>query len=172
MVCVGRLVAVKNIEYAIRILSVCHKTAGGRHFCLLLIGDGNERSNLEKYVKEKNIDNVLFLGQKNDVKPYLDAADVLLMPSLFEGFPVSAVEAQTNGLRCLLSDYITKEVCVTDLVSFLEIGETEIPSWTEAVLSSKEVRNREGYASEVKEKGLDIVDISKTMEEIFSRKDV
>ncbi len=114
----------------------------------------------------------MFLGQKSNVKPYLDAADVLLMPSLFEGFPVSAVEAQTNGLRCLLSDYITKEVCVTDLVSFLEIGETEIPSWTEAVLSSKEVRNRERYASEVKEKGLDIVDISKTMEEIFSRKDV
>ena len=172
LVCVGRLVAVKNIEFAIRILSACQKTAGERQICLLLIGDGNERSNLEEYVKEKNIENVLFLGQKSNVKPYLDAVDVLLMPSLFEGFPVSAVEAQTNGLRCLLSNYITKEVCVTDLVSFLEIGETKITSWTEAVLSSKKVRNREGYASEVKEKGLDIVDISKTMEEIFSRKDV
>ena len=168
LICVGRLVDVKNIGFAIRVLSACQKAVGGRHICLLLIGDGNERNSLEEYVKEKNIENVLFLGEKSNVKPYLDAADILLMPSLFEGFPVSAVEAQANGLKCILSDRITKEVCVTDLVNYLGIKEEDIPSWTECISASLEVRDRERYASEVCEKGLDIYGIAKRMEEIFS----
>lgn len=67
---------------------------------------------------------VLFLGNRGDVWNYYQAMDLFLFPSLYEGLPGTVLEAQTSGLPCLVSDSITKEVKITDLVEFFPLKET------------------------------------------------
>ena len=165
--CIGRLEAVKNIRFAVKVFTNYQELTANEDVYLLLVGDGSERRELEDLAATGMIGNIRFLGAQNDVKPFLDASDILLMPSFFEGFPVSAIEAQANGLVCLLSDRITREAAVTDLVSFLGIEEKDITLWTEAITANKEKRDRTAYAAAVAEKGLDIDAVARKMEDIF-----
>lgn len=87
---------------------------------LVLLGNGP----LEHEIKQKCqtlgvIDQVLFLGYRNDVYNLCSMSDVLVFPSLLEGFPVSVVEAQINGLYCVVSDAIPKEAALNDRIQFL-----------------------------------------------------
>lgn len=110
---------------------------------LLLVGQGSEKENIENKISELKItDNVKLLGLRHDIPDLLQAADVFLLPSVYEGLPVSVIEAQAAGLRCLISDVITKDVCVTDLVSRFSLDEG-LDSWAEKAdeLSSEYSRN-------------------------------
>lgn len=168
--CVGRLESVKNVGFALKVFSEYQVCTTAENTYLLLVGDGSERTELERYVEERSLKGVIFLGQQKNVKPYLDASDILLMPSLFEGFPVSAVEAQANGLSCILSDKITREAAVTDLASFIGIGENDAVYWADIIKGFTEVPNRELYAGIVSGRGLDIETVTKQMEDIFSNR--
>lgn len=82
---------------------------------LLLIGGGPLEATIREQTAELGIaDSVRFLGRRSDVPALLSAMDVLLLPSLFEGFPLAVMEAQAAGLPCLLSDVVTDEVVVTE----------------------------------------------------------
>ncbi|WEG13387.1 glycosyltransferase family 1 protein [Pullulanibacillus sp. KACC 23026] len=95
---------------------------------LVLIGDGKKRSEIEekasKFLFKKNI---LFLGHRNDVADLLNAMDLMILPSLYEGLPLVLVEWQAMGIISLISDRITKEIAVTDLVNYepLESGSSK-----------------------------------------------
>ena len=85
--------------------------------CLLLVGDGPERNNLEKVIQERNLENdVIFLGRR-DVNFLMMAMDVFLLPSLYEGLPVVVVEAQAAGLKCVISE----NVPTPDLMGLVKI---------------------------------------------------
>ena len=72
--------------------------------------------------KEQRIqDNIIFLGDRKDVYRLYQAMDVFVLPSRYEGLPVVGVEAQANGLPCLLSDKMTKETKMTSNVEFLSV---------------------------------------------------
>lgn len=166
LVC-GRLVEAKNVEYALRVFKAYREKTGNSNSWIIIVGDGPERDNLKRLIDMNNIENVIFTGFQNDVKPYLDASDIVLQPSLFEGFPVSTVEAQTNGLRCILSDRITKEVDLTDLVTFHGITESDIPFWVDDMVRNTATANRVDYRRVIEECGLDIGRVASKMEEIF-----
>jgi len=92
---------------------------------LLLVGDGSDMKLIKTYVEKNDLkQDVLFLGIQKNVSPFLSAIDVLLMPSFYEGFPVSLVEAQSSGLPCIVSDSITKEVKLSNLVTFINLSES------------------------------------------------
>ena len=76
---------------------------------------------------------VFFLGVKENVQDYLSAADCYIMPSLYEGLPVAAVEAQCSGLPCVMSANITKEVALTKATCFLSLDES-VDVWADEVL--------------------------------------
>ena len=59
---------------------------------------------------------VILAGNQADVSGYLSAMDVFVLPSLFEGMPLALLEAQANGLPCVVSDTISGESFVTNLV--------------------------------------------------------
>ena len=91
---------------------------------LLLVGIGEGRAAVERSVREHGLqDKVRLLGQRDDVGRLYSAFDAFALPSLYEGLPLVAVEAQASGLPCLLSDRITREVDVTGAVGFLPIGD-------------------------------------------------
>ena len=78
---------------------------------LLLVGEGELKKEIEDEVKEYKIEkNVRFLGSRSDVDRLLQISDVFIMPSRWEGLPVSLVEAQAAGVRCVVSDVITDEI--------------------------------------------------------------
>jgi glycosyltransferase involved in cell wall biosynthesis len=93
---VGRMTAVKRTDDVLRALSAL--LAGGAEAFLVLVGDGPDREHLERYAHELGIArHCLFVGYQNDVARFYDAMDVLLLPSVNEGTPVSVIEALAAG---------------------------------------------------------------------------
>ena len=109
----------------------------------------------------------MFLGSQSDVKPYLDCADVFLQPSFFEGFPVSTIEAQTNGIKCIISNNITPEVKMTDLVVMLPVDEQYIDDWCTECSNCASAISRGDYTRIMYEQGLDLGTVSKKMQDFF-----
>lgn len=102
---------------------------------LLLAGDGPLRSVMEKKAAALPEGSVRFLGVRRDIPQLLQAADVFVFPSHFEGLPVTMVEAQAAGLPCVKSNTITDECIVTDLVKSLAIDDPR--PWVDAILAAK-----------------------------------
>ena len=122
---------IKNVQFLFDIAVMLTKK-DNRKYTLLLVGDGPEREKLERKFKEELPEfKVIFVGKTNRVADYLNAADIFLLPSLKEGLPVSVVEAEACGLKCILNDTITKSVDL-GLVSYLTLN-SEI--WTEKIKS-------------------------------------
>jgi glycosyltransferase involved in cell wall biosynthesis len=104
----------------------------------LFVGDGPLRQGIEEKVEREGlVDKSIFLGQRNDVPNLvLGAMDVFLFPSLYEGMPLSMVEAQTAGLPCIVSDTIAEEATVIKpLVNKVSLTESA-SHWAEAILSA------------------------------------
>lgn len=102
---------------------------------LLLLGDGDLRDEISRQVTQLGLDgHVLMLGVRGNVEDYFSAMDCMVLPSLHEGLPVVVVEAQANGLRCLVADTVTKEVRLSQLVEYLPISQGEEP-WVNAILT-------------------------------------
>lgn len=127
---VGRFMPQKNHRFLIEVFTeVAHRRDDS---VLLLVGTGEDESKTKSKVDEFGIaDRVMFLGQRNDVNRLYQAFDVFVLPSLYEGLGIVAIEAQCAGLPCFLSDQITREVDVTDTVRFLPICESIL--WADAL---------------------------------------
>jgi len=83
----------------------------------LFVGDGPEKDHIVAMAKKKKLDDMcVFLGRRNDVSDLLQASDLLVLPSIKEGLPVTVVEAQAVGLPCLISDSITREVNIGNVM--------------------------------------------------------
>ncbi len=137
LVSIARMEAVKNHRFLIR---VAHALAvRGVDFALLLVGDGRLRAELEETVSSLGIGStVRFMGVRRDIAEILRAADMLLMPSHFEGLPVALVEAQATGLKCLVSDRISREADLgMGLLTFMPIDDPA--HWAERACSGNDL---------------------------------
>lgn len=93
---------------------------------LILVGEGKLLPACRERAAKLGIENsVVFTGALSDVAPVFSAADVFALPSLHEGLPLTLIEAQSAGLPCIVSDRVTKEAALTELVSFCGIGGEE-----------------------------------------------
>lgn len=118
---VGRFVKQKNHFFLIDIFEQFLKLNSNSK--LLLIGVGPFFDKAKDRVKTKKLDDkVIFLGEKHNVNDYLQAMDAFLLPSLYEGLPVSGVEAQASGLKCFFSSSISKDTKITDNVEFINLS--------------------------------------------------
>ena len=133
--CVGRFSFQKNHEFLIEVYNELLKKKPDS--ILLLIGRGELEEDIKRKVKNYNIEkSVLFLGVRNDVPDLLNAMDVFVLPSRFEGLGMVYVEAQVNGLPCVASDGpVPKEVNIAGGVTFLSLQETA-EFWCEYILSN------------------------------------
>lgn len=116
---IGRFSYQKNHEFLIKVFSEFLKK--NRNAMLVLVGSGELESKLKKQVLKLRIsDKVLFLGTRNDVPALLSMFDIFVMPSRFEGLPVTLVEAQMSSLPCVVSGAITKESVFTPIVTYVD----------------------------------------------------
>lgn len=117
---VGRLSEPKNHMFLIDIFKEITKKEPNS--MLLIVGDGELRNDIESKIRKLNLQNkVILMGSRDDVEKILQAADIFLFPSLWEGLPVSVIEAQAAGLPTLVSNRVTKEVDISPCIKFLPI---------------------------------------------------
>ena len=118
---VGTFLPVKNHSFLIEIIESLYRRDNSIRG--ILIGDGALINEVKNNVKEKGLENViLFTGSRDDVNKLLMAMDLFIMPSKYEGLPVSLVEAQASGLPILASDTITKDVCINSNMEYYSLN--------------------------------------------------
>lgn len=150
---VGRYCPVKNQSFLLDIFKIICTQKENVH--LLLIGIGDEEENLRKKAVALGIaDKVTFLVNRPDVNELYQAMDVFVMPSLYEGLPVVCVEAQANGLPCLVSDQISEEVLLTGNIQLKPLSD-DAQKWADAILDMKTERSSTALG-ELRENGYDI----------------
>ncbi|WP_194767572.1 glycosyltransferase family 1 protein [Tamlana sp. I1] len=150
---VGRFSSQKNHLYLFRIFkSLLLKNPNS---VLFLVGDGPMRQKLEAEVKSLSIEhNVQFLGVRTDIPELFQMMDVFVFPSFYEGLPVTLIEAQTAGLKVFASEKITKEVLLTNDITYLPI-DIEPEVWVDKILQKKSETKKDNFEL-IKNKGYDI----------------
>lgn len=132
---VGRFSSEKNHEFLVNIMEYMDREHKNQ-YQLILVGDGDKKKDIQQIVKENNLENnILFFNTCDNVNEIMSASDIFLLPSKNEGFPVTIVEAQANGMNILCSNNISNEVKLTDLVKFLPIESAKI--WGEEIYKTK-----------------------------------
>lgn len=164
---VGRFAPPKNHPFLIDVFKSVHDK--NRNSKLLLVGTGNGQSNIREKVDNLGLsDSVIFLGNRGDVNRILQAMDVFLFPSLYEGLGIAALEAQASGLPCIISDGVPSECKVTDLAESLDLN-LPIDKWANAVLEKQSAIRKNTY-QEIKNAGYDIEQNAKQLENFYIKK--
>lgn len=161
---VGHLAAVKNQSFLIGMMPEILKSRP--EAVLLLLGEGNDREMLQNKTAELSLEkNVIMTGNVPNVGEFMSAMDVFAFPSLYEGMPLSMVEAQTNGLPCIISDRIPKDVHLTELVTALSIENSE-DCWIEKLCGANR-NNPAAYADKMWEMGFDTRGMTDRIYELY-----
>lgn len=132
---VGRFHFQKNHRF---ILEIAKQTCADEDIVYWLIGEGELRDEIKYEADELKLHNVIFYGQADNVNEMLNAMDLFIMPSLFEGLPFSAIEAQVNGLNCMISSTIDSDCIITNRTHKLPIDNPAV--WAGKIIELKNGR--------------------------------
>lgn len=143
---VGYFTEVKNHKWIIEVFKELY--AKDNSYRLVLIGDGVLRPAIEQQINSCGLASAVRLtGNIDNVDAYLNAIDVILMPSLYEGLPLTLVEQQSNGLKCVVSDTISKEADKTGNVKFISLSE-RAKVWAESIEKNIDTATRDIRSAE------------------------
>lgn len=161
---VGRFTNQKNHTFLIDIFDEIHKQ--NKDTKLIMVGIGEKEQEIKDKVKMLNLEDcVIFAGFRKDVNKIMQAMDVFLLPSLYEGLPVVGVEAQAAGLPCFTSkDVVTKEVQITKAMNFISLDKNA-KEWANIILNSD--LSRKDTKKELKEVGYFIEDSAKELVDFY-----
>ncbi|MCI9489598.1 MAG: glycosyltransferase family 1 protein [Dorea sp.] len=161
----GRYSYQKNQEFLIRAFARAHERNPA--LFLLCLGEGEQLGSLKRLAGRLDIgDSVLCMDWRNNPEDYLQGMDLFCLPSRFEGLPISAIEAQAAGLRCLVSDCVTGEVRITDLVTFLPLDEM---LWAEELAGCRINEGRDRQDEKIAGAGYDIRTAAERLEELYKK---
>lgn len=132
---VGRLCSAKNQEF---ILEIARKMQENKEFKFIIIGDGKKEKMLKKLNEKYELENVMFISNKQNIFDYYNIFDLFILPSIYEGFGLVNLEAQANGLYCLQSNCFTDEAIVDGYGKSLSLN---VKEWAEEI--SKKPSRRE-----------------------------
>lgn len=132
---VGRFLPQKNHLFMIDIFAEILKVRP--QSCLILLGQGELEEKVHEKVKASGIEaKVKFLGVRDDISQIYQAMDVFCLPSLFEGFPVSAIEAQAAQLPCIISDRVSEKIKITENVRLCSLSQSA-GDWAKVMMEVK-----------------------------------
>lgn len=162
---VGRFSEEKNHSFLIKIFNELLRK--NENYVLALVGTGDTLDTIKKEIEKLNIDkNVKFLGVRKDVNRLLQAFDIFMLPSIFEGLPVTLVEAQGAGLKCFISNTVTKEIDLEcGLTEFISL-EKSPKEWAEIVDKNREY-GRKDTVEALRSHGYDMTQNAKELEALY-----
>lgn len=164
---IGRFDEVKNQMFLVDIFFEYKKKYSDAK--LLLVGTGILEDQVKRKVKDRGIvDDVLFLGVRNDIPDILCAMDCFVMPSLFEGLPFVLVEAQTSGLPCVISNTINKDSKLTPYLRFRGLND-DLELWLEDIRGLIGKNNREEGVNYTDEQGFNIRTTVQYLENLYDK---
>ncbi|MCI8527867.1 MAG: glycosyltransferase family 1 protein [Lachnospiraceae bacterium] len=163
---IGRFTKQKNHK---RLISIFREiNLKNKNSYLLLIGTGELEYLIKEIVFQMNLEkNIIFLGMRNDVPCLLNAMDVFFMPSIYEGLPIAAIEAQASGLPTILSDTISHETEITDAVSWISLEERDTAIADRILHNECEFSLRLNRNQQAIDSGYDIKMIGEYMSKIY-----
>ena len=165
--CVARFRPEKNLVFLLKVLREVLKTEPGA--VLLFAGEGPCEADVKAEAVRMGIrDKVLFLGMRTDIPEVLQAMDVFVLASLWEGLPVTGIEAQASGLHCVVSDTITEEMNALGRVDYISL-DAPLAKWAEAVIRSGEMPREDTFEA-MKKAGYDIYTTVSWLQEFYLRK--
>lgn len=162
---VGRFSTLKNHVFLVDVFYELQKTVRAK---LLLVGNDQAEDGMRIHAKVQELglsDKVIFTGLRSDVADLMQAMDVFVFPSLYEGLPVTLIEAQSSGLPCVISDKVPIECKKTDLVQQLALS-CGARKWSEFVLEATTIK-RKNTVNEIKQAGFDIGENAKRLQEYY-----
>lgn len=168
---IGKFMVAKNHIFLIQIFNEISKKLPQAK--LLLVGDGYLKSEIINEIKKFDLtDKVILAGLRKDIPQLLNSMNIFIFPSLWEGLPMSVLEAQASGLKCILSENVTKEVALTNLVAYFSL-EKSPAEWADFILRNLEIKQERKIISQtaikqISEQGYDIKSATQTLEELYS----
>ena len=163
---VGRFMQQKNHMFLLETFSGIYKRRKDAH--LILIGEGRLEENIKAKVKELGIsDHVTLLGRRTDVNDLMKAMDILLFPSLWEGFPNVAIEAQASALPVYMSENITEEAHFSQYSHRLDLAKGP-EAWAEKICKDFEKPiERIDMSAKMIEEGCNVRETAKWYEQYY-----
>lgn len=164
---IGAFLPVKNHQFIIDVVEQAYRQDNSVR--CMLIGTGTLLEEMKKTVCQKGLEDIImFLGVRSDVADLLSAMDIFIMPSLFEGLPVSLIEVQANGLPSLISDSITRNVKLKDNVHYMALSNSK-EDWARKVLEIINNGERDDDNTCITQSGFDIKDTARLYTDIVTR---
>ncbi|MBY8908368.1 glycosyltransferase family 1 protein [Salinicoccus roseus] len=144
---IGSFTEQKNHSFIIKIFK--ELAIKNPNYHLLLIGEGPNQNKIKREVNTMDLSGkVSFLGKKSDTNDLLQAFDLFLFPSLYEGLGMVLLEAQTSGLPIITSDEVPKEIVVTPLVTFQSLNKTPA-TWAESIEKKLNIFDRKNMKDKI-----------------------
>lgn len=164
---VGRFAPTKNHTYLLDIFNELQQKRP--ESVLLLVGDGELRTAVEEKAVHLGIrERVIFTGVRSDVADLMQAMDIFVFPSVYEGLPVTLVEAQAAGLPCVVSSSIPPECQMTPLVEQVPL-EQSAACWAERILAH-ENDVRSDTSAQIAAVGFDILENARWLQNEYLTK--
>ncbi len=135
---VGRMSEQKNPDFLLKIIE------SNKDICFILITYGKLLDSFKAKAKELKLTNIIYLPKDSNVNEIMNISLCLLLPSLYEGFPITTIEAQACGLPCIISNNVSKE-CNLGACQFLDL---DVNKWTEAINKTINVVKKPIYFSD------------------------
>ncbi|MGL6107384.1 glycosyltransferase [Romboutsia sp.] len=162
---ISRLSPQKNINFLLKVFSKIYEK--DNNTVLLIVGEGQMKQELIEKAKYLSLENqIIFLGEKNDVWNYYMAFDLFISTSLYEGFGTTAIESQATGTPTLLSTGFPNVVCVTNIVERINLDDS-IEKWAERSIKLMKVRGKKTITNEIIEAGYSAEQVAKNLECIY-----
>ena len=164
---IGRLSVEKNQSFLVEVFKEVSKLEKNAVLCFC--GDGEKYDEIKEKSKELGIeDKVFLLGNRTDVNELINAFDCFALPSLFEGIPVTGIEALCNGLPTVMADTITNEFDEYKKIKFISL-DTPKEIWAKEILKKASEGHDVSMADKMKKCGYDISNSAKKLEEFYKK---
>lgn len=165
---IGRFLTVKNHAFSIKLANILKEK--NIDFHMVFAGDGELKDELINLSKKNKVNNnITFLGVRNDIPKILAGSDVMIMPSLYEGFPVVLVESQSVGVPAFVSTNVSSEVDLkVDKIFFYSLN--NIDHWANTIINIKNIDtsiNDKERVSIISNKGFNIEKSVEILEKIY-----
>lgn len=162
---VGRFHQSKNHDFLIDIFKIINDEI--KDSVLVLVGEGPLMEATSLKIKENKLEeNVKFTGVRSDIPKLLQGMDVFIFPSIYEGLPVTLIEAQAAGLKIFASDVITDEVAITDNINFISL-EKSAKYWAGNIISKSKDYVRQDMSEEIISAGYDIKENADWLQDFY-----